>query len=136
MRRYTIGQLADEVGLNIETVRFYERRGLIPKPPRNESGYRQFPKETVEQIKFIKNAKELGFTLREVSELLSLRVTHDSSCADVRLKAEKKIGEIEEKIDTLTRIKTVLKRLTAACKTGAADGECHFLKELVKDSRR
>ncbi len=128
----TIGTLAREGEVNIETIRFYERKGLIQKPPRNESGYRQFPIETLERIKFIRNAKELGFSLKEVSELLSLRLTPNTSCADVQKKAEEKIAEIEDKIKSLVKIKKALKNLTSACNRGAPVDECHFLEVLMK----
>ena len=133
MRNLTIGELAKAGQVNIETIRYYERRGLLPKPPRTESGYRQFPLEALEQIKFIKNAKELGFSLKEILELLSLKVTLSSTCEDVRMKAESKIEDIDEKISSLLRIKEALQNLTMACINGLPASECQILKVLGKD---
>src|SRR5712664_1369599 len=84
-------QLANEGGVNIETIRYYERHGLLPKPPRTHSGYRVFSEDAVVRLRFIKHAQELGFSLKEIKELLSLRVKSGSSCADVRRRAEAKI---------------------------------------------
>ncbi len=133
MKGLTIGKLAKESRVNIETIRFYERRGLLPEPPRNASGYRQFPEEARERIIFIKNAKELGFTLNEISEFLSLRLVPNSTCEDVQKKAEEKMREVEDKIKRLKSIKTVLSSLTAQCSRGAPANECHFLEMLSLD---
>lgn len=130
----TIGQLANGASVNIETIRFYERKGLLRKPPRNESGYRQFPEEALERLKFIKNAQELGFSLREVAELLSLRLVPDSACLDVKHKAEEKIAEIDRKILELKTIRKALKELTARCSNGVPLDACHFL-EVLSDSQ-
>ena len=86
MKSLTIGKLARASRVNIETIRFYERKGLLPNPPRSEAGYRLFPEETLERVRFIRNAKELGFSLKEISELLSLRLGPKSTCADVQRK--------------------------------------------------
>ena len=96
MKLLSIGQVAQRSGLGIETVRFYEREGLLAKPTRTLSGYRQFDEEVIARLQFIQRAKELGFTLKEIKELLSLRVDPDTSCEDVRARAEAKIAEIEE----------------------------------------
>jgi DNA-binding transcriptional MerR regulator len=81
----TIGQVAKGAGVGVETVRFYEREGLVPAPKRRPSGYRQYPADTVRRIRFVQAAKDLGFTLKEIRELLSLRVAAGKSCADVRV---------------------------------------------------
>ena len=117
MNDLTIGQVAKKARVNVMTVRYYERRGIIPAPPRSSSGYRQYPPETVTQINFIKHAQVLGFSLKEISELLSLRVRDDDSCADIKKRAEKKIAEIKEKIKSLKNMEKVLSKLTAACET-------------------
>lgn len=130
MNTLSIGTLAKECQVNIETIRFYERKGLLPRPPRNESGYRQFPAETLEQVRFIKNAKELGFTLKEIAQLLSLRIVPGTSCAEVLKTAEVKLREIDEKIIVLKGIQNALRNLTAACRIEGAGGECHFLELL------
>jgi len=84
MRTLTIGRLAREAGVNLETVRYYERRGLLPRPPRSESGYRLFPEDAAGRLRFIRRAQELGFSLAEIRELLSLRVSRTAKRTDVR----------------------------------------------------
>lgn len=132
MGSLTIGQLAKRAEVNIETIRYYERRGLIPKPPRRESGYRQYPDETVARIQFIKHAKELGFSLKEILELLSLRVNANTTCADVKRRAEGKIADIEEKIHALQRMKKTLTKLAKDCRGRGPINECSILEALEK----
>ena len=93
MRDLTVGQLAKKERVNLEKVRYYELRGLIPKPPRGDSGYRPYPRDTVSSIQAIKRAKELGFSLKEISELLSLEVDPATTCGDVKRRAEIKIPD-------------------------------------------
>ena len=126
----TIGQVPKRSGIGLETVRFYERKGLIEEPPRTDSGYRQYPEEVVVRIRFIKRAKELGFALKEISELLSLRVDPNTTCADVRKQTEFKISDVEEKIRALRRIKTALKKLAASCVGTGPTSECPILEAL------
>ena len=130
MEPLTIGKVAHLGGVGVETVRFYEREGLIEEPPRTESGYRQYPQETVSRIHFIKRAKELGFSLREIKELLALRIDPEMSCEDIRQRAEAKIADIEEKVRTLRRMKKALAKLTAACSGRAPVSECPILEAL------
>ncbi len=132
MESLTIGQLAKKADVNIETVRYYERRGLIPEPPRRESGYRQYPVETVARILFIKRAKDIGFSLKEISELLSLRVDPDRSSSEVKKRAEAKIKDIEEKILILQRMKETLAGLVKGCDGCRPSSECPILKALEK----
>ena len=127
MDNMSIGQLAKRTQLNIETVRYYERRGLILKPPRSKSGYRQYSKEAITRIHFIKRAKELGFSLNEISELLSLRVGPDTTCDMVKARARMKVAEIECKIATLQRMKLALVKLTNSCKGAGPTSECPIL---------
>ncbi|GBE34469.1 mercuric resistance operon regulatory protein [bacterium BMS3Bbin06] len=136
MERLTIGKLAKQAEVNIETIRYYERRGLIPKPPRRESGYRQYPRDTVTRIQFIKRAKELGFSLREILELLSLRVDPATTCGDVKKRAEIKIADIEEKIRTLQGMKKALMNLTVECKGRGPVSECPILEALDTKGER
>ncbi|GBD98799.1 mercuric resistance operon regulatory protein [bacterium BMS3Abin07] len=136
MERLTIGKLAKQSEVNIETIRYYERRGLIPKPPRRESGYRQYPRDTVTRIQFIKRAKELGFSLREILELLSLRVDPATTCGDVKKRAEIKIADIEEKIRTLQGMKKALMNLTVECKGRGPVSECPILEALDTKGER
>src|SRR6266853_1797924 len=97
----TIGQVAKAAHVNVETLRYYERRGLIPKPPRGLSLYRHYPEDTVPRVRFVKHAQALGFSIREIRGLLSLRAMPKARCADVRRRAEIKIGEVETKIRAL-----------------------------------
>ena len=130
--KLTIGEMAQRAGVNIETVRYYERRGLIPRPARSESGYRLYSEDTINLIKFIRHAKELGFSLREIKELLSLRIGEGVSCAQVRGRAEAKIAEIEERIRSLKKMKNALVKLTKECSGKGPVSECPILEALEK----
>ncbi len=132
MENLTIGQLAKKADVNIETVRYYERRGLMPEPPRKESGYRQYSDEMVRRIRFIKHAKELGFSLNEINELLTLKLDARTSCSEVKKKAETKIADIDGKIKTLQRMKKALVKLTKACGGKGPAKECPILEALEK----
>src|SRR5687768_6273446 len=105
MKQLTIGQLARDADVNVETVRYYERRGLMPEPARRDSGYRLYTAEDLERMRFIRRAKELGFTLREIEELLSLRSESAERCGEVSARARRKIQEIEAKIRDLDRMR-------------------------------
>ena len=111
----TIGKVARLTGVGIETIRFYEREGLIADPPRKESGYRQYGPETVSRLRFIHRARELGFSLKEIKELLFLRLDPRTTCDSILDRAEEKIREIEERIQTLQRMKEALRALAKAC---------------------
>ena len=115
MKTLTIGQLAGRAEVGVETVRFYERKGLLEEPERRSSGYRQYDERGVDRLRFIRRAKELGFTLNEIKELLSLRLDPTTTCADVKSRAEEKIDDIQDKIRTLQRMKTALVKVTKAC---------------------
>jgi MerR family mercuric resistance operon transcriptional regulator len=130
MMRLLTGVLAKQVGVNVETLRFYERKGLLPEPPRRASGYREYSADSIPRIRFIKRAQELGFTLGEVRELLSLRVQPGTSPAAVRDRAEEKLAEIRRKIEDLRAIERALGRLTAACSGEGPLGECPILHHL------
>lgn len=136
METLSIGQIAHLVGVGVETVRFYERQGLLEKPPRKESGYRQYPLEAVLRLRFIRKAKEVGFSLREIKELLSLRLDNTATCEDVRGRAEAKILDIEQKIQALQRMKQALTDLTAACSTNAPVSECPILQTLEEKEQK
>ncbi|RMH60207.1 MAG: heavy metal-responsive transcriptional regulator, partial [Bacteroidetes bacterium] len=96
-----IGDVAKRAGVNVQTIRFYERKGLMEAPPRTASGYRQYTGEAVRRIRFIKHAQELGFSLREIHELLSLRVDPHTTCADIQQYALEKVEDIERRIASL-----------------------------------
>lgn len=132
----TIGRAAKAADVNVETLRYYERRGLLPEPPRTESGYRLYDTESVTRLRFIKEAQSLGFTLEEIQELLVLRVDSENSCADVRARAEQKVTDIEDKIRSLQQMRNALQKLVAACASGGPTGECPFLESLVERAQR
>jgi MerR family mercuric resistance operon transcriptional regulator len=137
MKPLTIGQLARRAGVGTETVRFYERQGLLNRPARSpSSGYRLYGEEVITRLQFILRAKELGFTLNEIKELLSLRVDPDMSCEDVRARAEAKIADIEEKIGALQRMRTALLQLTRACGERGGGSQCPILDTLDGRPRR
>lgn len=131
----SIGQLAKRAGVGVETVRFYEREGLLAEPERRQSGYRQYQSDTVNRLLFIRRAKELGFTLKEISELLSLRVDEDKTCADVRQQAEAKIADIEDRIRTLQRMKRALAKVTRQCSGSGPTSECPILESIERKER-
>jgi Hg(II)-responsive transcriptional regulator len=128
----TIGKLAKKANVNIETIRYYERRALIPKPNRRASGYREYSEDTVRRIQFIKHAKELGFSLKEIHELLSLRLNSKTPCSKVKKRAEVKIADIEEKVKTLQRMKRALVKLTKACSGKGPVMKCPILEALER----
>jgi len=128
----TIGQVAKQAGVGVETIRFYERRGLIAEPKRRASGYRQYALDAVRRIRFIRRAKELGFTLEEISDLLSLRVDPNSTSSDVRKRAREKITDIEDKIAQLEHMRAALKRVASKCKGRGPTSECPILEELER----
>ena len=130
MEHLTTGRLAERGGVNLETIRYYERRGLLPKPPRRTSGYRAFPPEAVRRVRFIKRAQALGFSLGEIRELLALRVERGTKCDDVRRRAEVKIADIGGKIRSLRRMKRALSELVVACEGEAPVGACPILAAL------
>ena len=115
MESMTIGKVASLAGIGVETIRYYERKGLIEDPPRRSSGYREYPIEVVARLRFIRKAKELGFTLKEIDELLALRLSADSSCRDVKRRTLTKIVDMETKITALKKMKTTLIELVEAC---------------------
>lgn len=126
----TIGRLAQEVGINLETVRYYERQGLLPKPPRSKSGYRQFPRDAVRRLKFVRRAQQLGFSLREIRELLALRISSRINTAEIRRRTESKIADIEGKIATLESMKKSLRKMVESCAECASDSKCPILESL------
>ena len=130
MTRPTIGQVAKRAGVGVETVRFYERRGLIEQPRKRSSGYRVYPEDTVHRIRFIRHAKDLGFTLNEIGELLSLRPDPHGNCDAAKERAEEKVADIEGKIGSLTRMQHSLERLIDACESRSETAECPILEAL------
>lgn len=130
MRTLRIGQVAESAGVNVQTLRYYERRGLIPRPDRTRAGYRLYPEETVRLVRFIKRAQELGFALAEIEQLLLLRGDHDSSCDEVRALATVKIESIEEKIGHLSALRDALEILVQSCLRDDGHRECPLLESI------
>ena len=129
----TIGQLATRAGVNVETVRYYERRGLVVSPNRTAAGYRQFSDDAVSRILFIKRAQELGFSLNEIQELLELRIDRGEACGEVEEKARDKMALVDEKIERLEKMKGALERLVDACDHRAPTDDCPILEALEDD---
>jgi MerR family mercuric resistance operon transcriptional regulator len=132
MDKFTIGQLAKKVNVNLETIRYYERRGLLPEPPRNKSGHRVYSVEEVKRTEFIKRCQVLGFSLKEISELLTLRVESGTTCGDVKTRVETKIVDVEKRIEDLERIREALLRMSSKCIGRGPVGQCPILEELYK----
>src|SRR3989442_1624676 len=108
MDHLRIGELARKCGVNLETIRYYERRELLPKPGRSFSGYRAFSNDAVRRIRFIKRSQQIGFSLKEIKELLALRINPNSSCKDIRKRTEVKIAGVDQKIQSLLAMKQAL----------------------------
>lgn len=130
MTGLTIGQLAHQADVGVETVRFYERRGLIEDPPRGRSGYRQYPPNTIDRLRFIRRAKELGFSLTEIGELLLLRSHPAENRESVRAKTQAKIDDIDRRLADLTRMRKALSDLAGACERGGETEDCPILVAL------
>ncbi len=132
MDKITSGKLAKLANVNIESIRFYERKGLMPKPMRSDSGYRLYSEDDVHRIKFIKKAQGLGFTLREIKDLLNLRIDDNTSCEDVQEIIVQKMNEIEIKIKEMKKINKTLKEMQNLCSTNKLERDCPFLDLLNK----
>ncbi len=130
MKTMTRGELAKKCGINIESLRYYERIRLIEPPPRSAVGYRLYSDDDAAKIRFIRNAQKLGFTLNEISELLKLRVHKNVSCESVMNKAQKKLGEVEAKIQGLKGMKKVLKQLIKRCEEATPTSDCPILSSF------
>ena len=128
-----IGEVAERGGVNLQTIRYYEREGLLPTPPRLASGYRLFTEDTVRRVRFIKRAQELGFTLAEIRDLLTLRVDESRSSGEVRAIAEAKIADIEGKIRSLVAMRQALTDLTDRCSGHDPASECPILESIDSD---
>jgi len=128
--RMTIGELAKACGVGVETIRFYERSGLVADPRRKGVGYRDYPEDAARRVRFIKQAQGLGFTLKEIADLLALRVSPRTTCADVRAKASAKIADIQEKVRTLRSYEAALQQLVAQCSGSDASSDCPILDAI------
>ena len=128
-----IGTVAKQAKVAIETVRYYERRGLIPPPPRTSSGYREYPVDTVNRIRFVKRAQKVGFTLSEIQKLLNLEARPLNVCTEVKAQAITRQIEVRERIDDLQRIDRSLSKLIAACNDERETEECPILQDFLKE---
>ena len=126
----TIGVVACRAGVGVETVRFYERQGLLEEPARRQSGYRAYDEAVVTRLRFIRRAKDLGFTLREIKELLSLRRDPTTPAGDLKRRAEEKLADIDAKTQLLQQMKKALLKLTCACSGRGTISECPLLRAL------
>ena len=123
-------EVARRAGVNVETLRFYERKGILPQPPRRASGYREYPPEAVDRVRFIKRAQELGFSLKEIAEMLSLREVARAKSGPVRRLAEAKVREIEHKIRDLEAMRQSLTDLLCACDGRKSITSCPIIGSL------
>ena len=136
MRPLHTGELARQAGVNVETLRFYEREGLLAEPPRRPSGYRAYPPEAVDLVLFIQRAKQLGFSLKEVKELLALREVPRATCGDVVVIAERKVADIDAKISDLRAMRVALTKLLKECPGSAPIAQCPIIESLAGGGRK
>ena len=130
MTSLTSGEVAKRAGIGVEALRFYQRKGLVPEPPRTANRYRRFPPETVRRLRFIQRAQAIGFSLAEIAELLELRVDPEADCEAVRERAAVRLREVEEKIHDLERVRSTLGQLVTACAHRTPSTECPILEAL------
>lgn len=128
----TIGRIAQSAGVAIDTIRFYEREGLLPEPRRRPSGYREYDQGTVSRLRFIRRAKDLGFTLDEIRELLALSADRNDGVEGVRERATARLKAIDERIAELQRVRDGLSELVDACPGHGAPEDCPILKALAE----
>lgn len=133
MESLSIGQVAQRAGVGVQTIRFYEKEGLLPEPARRPSGYRQYSGAAVRRLHFIKRAKDLGFSLEEIRELFALRIDPGSTCGAVKRRALAKVADVEAKIASLERIRGALLELADACKGTGPTSDCPILDALEGD---
>ncbi len=132
----TIGKVAQLAEVHIETLRYYEREKVVPRPPRTSSNYRLYPEDTVRRVRFVKHAQELGFSLKEIKELLALRGTRGAGCRNVQRRALAKRKEINEKIRSLQAIQKALHKLVEQCRGKGQLTECPILESLDSSKKR
>ena len=131
MTGLTIGRLASEAGVNVETIRYYQRRGLLPEPDKPTHGHRRYAVDTAKRVRLIKRAQALGLTLEEIASLLKLDAAH--ACAETRDLAAHKLDVIEAKLADLTAMRMALKALLPQCTAGAMKGNCPIIHALAAD---
>lgn len=133
MEDLSTGEVARRADVHVETVRYYERRGIVPSPRRSGSNRRRYPAETVTQVRFVKRAQNLGFSLAEVTELLGLRANRDASCDEVLNQARSKLREVDEKIRALSAMRRALKQLVEECPGDGPTSTCSILSALESE---
>ncbi len=126
----TIGQLAKAAGVNVQTVRFYEREGILKPQTRLQSGYRVYNEDSLKRLYFIRQAKDLGFSLEEIRSLLSLRVRSANQCDQVRSRAEKKLNDVQQKIRHLKNLERTLKGLISDCQSRVVSDCCPIIEKM------
>jgi MerR family copper efflux transcriptional regulator len=131
----TIGEVAARAEVHVETLRYYERRGLLARPPRSGANYRRYPASAPERVRFVKRAQELGFSLAEIKELLALRAAPGARAREVRDRAAAKIAEIEAKVRELRRMARALARLVEGCAGTGPAARCSILEALDAERR-
>ena len=129
--KLTIGKLAQQSNVTVETIRHYQRKKLLREPEKPTNGFREYPVETIEIIRFIKHAQQSGFSLKEISELLSI---DDSHCSDVRKIAEQKLQKIDEQINNLTTFRNILGTLVQGCYSTPTAQRCSLIKAISEKS--
>jgi len=129
-----ISEVAAKANVNVQTLRYYERRGLLKKPGRSPSGYREYEPETVRVVRFVKRAQELGFSLEEIEGLLRLQSDRRARCGDVRARARAKLADIDKRIESLRAMRAALAVLLATCTSDGSLGECPIL-ECLEDAK-
>ncbi|HMM57285.1 MAG TPA: MerR family DNA-binding protein [Rudaea sp.] len=129
----TIGGAARRVGVGIDTIRYYEREGLLPAPRRRISGYRDYDAGAIERLRFIRRAKALGFTLDEIRELLALSADRERGVRGVKMRAEARLAEVERRIRELQGVRRGLKQLIAACPGHGKLDACPILRALGEE---
>ncbi len=131
----TRSEVAEKAGVNPETLRYYERKELIPKPRRSDGGFRLYDDSYVDRLRFIQRAQDLGFTLAEIKDLLELRVDDEATCRDVKNRATAKLEDVEDKIRDLQRIRDALTRLAEACEGGGGPtSDCPILDAMADEN--
>lgn len=126
-----IGEVAERMGVSTQTIRYYERRGLLQRPQRSASGYRQYDRSTLDRLRFVRRAQRLGFSLAEIGELLELHARRDDQCADVRTQIDIKLDDVESRLRDLQRMRAALQELREECERADPNGACPMLEVLA-----
>jgi len=129
-----IGELAERAGVRVTAVRFYERRGLMPEPARTAAGYRRYSAADAERLRFIQRAKDLGFSLQEITELLALNEDPAAGCDQIRNKAAAKVEAVDTRIERLRRMRAALLQLMEQCPGEGSSLNCPILTALNDDA--